>query len=69
MSAAELRAAVRAVLDQLDDGVKDSVIDTLMMRGTKTKSGWKPARHHEPSRRRCRSRKRHATSAAPIRTT
>lgn len=27
MSAAELRAAVRAVLDQLDDGVKDSVID------------------------------------------
>ncbi|MDQ3421023.1 MAG: hypothetical protein M3541_19990 [Acidobacteriota bacterium] len=44
MSAAELRAAVRAVLDQLDDGMKDSVIDTLMTRGTKTKSGWKPAR-------------------------
>ena len=44
MSAPELRAALRAVLGQLDDGVKDSVIDTLMTRGTRAKSGWKPAR-------------------------
>ena len=44
MSAPELRAALRAVLGQLDDGVKDSVIDTVMTRGTKAKSGWKPAR-------------------------
>jgi hypothetical protein len=44
MSAPELRAALRAVLGQLDDGVKDSVIDTLMTRGTKAKSGWKPVR-------------------------
>jgi len=44
MSAPALRAAVRAVLDQLDDDVKDSVIDTLMTRGTKARSGWRPAR-------------------------
>ena len=44
MSAPELRAAVRAVLDQLDVGVKDAVIDTLMTRGTRAKSGWKSAR-------------------------
>jgi hypothetical protein len=31
-------------LGQLDDGVKDSVIDTLMTRGTKAKPGWKPVR-------------------------
>jgi hypothetical protein len=44
MSAAELRAAVRAVLDQLDEGVKGSVIDTLITQGTKATSGWKPTR-------------------------
>jgi hypothetical protein len=44
MSAPELRAALRAVLSQLDDEVKHSVIDTLMTRGTKATSGWKPTR-------------------------
>lgn len=44
MSAPELRAAVRAVLDQLDEGVKGSVIDTLITQGTKATSGWKPTR-------------------------
>ena len=44
MSAPELRAAIRVVLDQLDDGVKDSIIDALLARGAKATSGWKPAR-------------------------
>ena len=44
MSAPELRAAIRVVLDQLDDGVKDFIIDALMARGAKATSGWKPAR-------------------------
>ena len=35
MSAPELRAAIRVVLDQLDDGVKDSVMDALLARGAK----------------------------------
>jgi hypothetical protein len=44
MSAPELRAAIRVVLDLLDDGVKDSVMDALLARGAKATSGWKPAR-------------------------
>lgn len=44
MSAPELRAALRAVLDQLDDGAKDSVIDALMTRAAKATSNWKPTR-------------------------
>ena len=44
MSAPELRAAIRVLLDQLDDGVKDSVIDALLARGAKATSGWKPTR-------------------------
>jgi hypothetical protein len=44
MSAPELRAAIRIVLDQLDGGVKDSIIDALLARGAKATSGWKPAR-------------------------
>ena len=48
MSAPELRAAVRAVLDQLDDDVRASVINTLISRATKASSGWRPAR---PSQR------------------
>lgn len=48
MSAPELRAAVRAVLDDLDEGVKGSVIDALIARATKATSGWRPTR---PSQR------------------
>lgn len=44
MSAPELRAAIRVVLDQLDDGVKASVMDALLARGATAKSGWNPAR-------------------------
>lgn len=44
MSAPELRAAIRVVLDQLDDGVKNSVMDALLVRGAKATSGWKPTR-------------------------
>lgn len=35
MSAPELRAAVRTVLEELDEGVKASVVDTLIARATK----------------------------------
>jgi hypothetical protein len=48
MSALELRAAVRAVLDDLDEDVRASVVDTLIARATKATSGWKPTR---PSQR------------------
>src|SRR5215217_8178581 len=44
MTAPELRAAVRAVLDELDDDVKASVVETLIGRATKSSSGWRPAR-------------------------
>jgi hypothetical protein len=44
MSAPELRAAVRAVLDGLDESVEASVVDTLIARATKTTSGWRPTR-------------------------
>ena len=47
MSAPELRAAVRAVLDGLDESVKTSVVDTLIARATKTTSGWRPTRPSE----------------------
>jgi hypothetical protein len=48
MSAPELRAAVRAVLDELDEDVRASVVDTLIGRAAKASSGWRPAR---PSQR------------------
>jgi hypothetical protein len=48
MSAPELRAAVRAVLDELDEDVRASVVDTLIGRAIKASSGWRPAR---PSQR------------------
>jgi hypothetical protein len=48
MSAPELRAAVRVVLDELDEDVRASVVDTLIGRATKASSGWRPAR---PSQR------------------
>src|SRR4029077_11310289 len=48
MSAPELRAAGRAVLDELDEDVRASVVDTLIARATRATSGWKPTR---PSQR------------------
>ena len=48
MSAPELRAAVHAVLDGLDADAKAYVIETLIVRATKTTSGWRPSR---PSQR------------------
>jgi hypothetical protein len=44
MSAPELRAAVRAVLEELDEDVRASVVDTLIGRATKASSGWRPTR-------------------------
>ena len=48
MSAPELRAAVRAVLEEFDEDVRASVVDALIARATKATSGWRPTR---PSRR------------------
>ena len=48
MSAPELCAAVRAVLDGMDGDVKAQIIDTFIARATKATSGWKPNR---PSQR------------------
>jgi hypothetical protein len=48
MSAPELRAVMRAVLAELDEDARASVVDTLIGRATKASSGWKPTR---PSQR------------------
>jgi hypothetical protein len=48
MSAPELRSAVRAVLDALDERVRASVVDTLIARAARGTSGWRPTR---PSQR------------------
>lgn len=48
MSAPELRAAVRAVLQEFDEDVRASVVDALIARATKATSGWRPTR---PSQR------------------
>lgn len=44
MSAPELRAAVRAVLEEFDEDVRASVVDVLIARATKAASGWRPTR-------------------------
>jgi hypothetical protein len=44
MSAPELRAAVRAVLEELGEDVRASVVDALIARATKATLGWRPAR-------------------------
>ena len=63
MSAPELRAAVRAVLDELDEDVRASVVDTLIGRATKASSGWRPAR---PSQRIVEEAKSFADAARHI---
>ena len=64
MSASELRAAVRAVLDELDEDVRASVVDTLIGRATKASSGWRPAR---PSQRMVEEAQSFADAARHIR--
>ena len=48
MSAPELRAGVRAVLDLVDENVRAEIVDTFIARATKATSGWRPSR---PSQR------------------
>lgn len=48
MSAPELRAAMRAVLEEVAEDVRASVVDVLIARATKAASGWRPPR---PSQR------------------
>ena len=44
MNAPELRAFVRAVLDELEDEHRARVVDSLMARAVKGDAGWKPNR-------------------------
>jgi hypothetical protein len=44
MTSPELRAFVRAVLDEFEDEQRDRVIDSLMTRATRGDAGWKPNR-------------------------
>jgi hypothetical protein len=44
MTAPELRAFVRAVLDELKDEQRGRVIDSLMARAARGDAGWKPNR-------------------------
>jgi hypothetical protein len=44
MTAPELRALVRAVLDELEDEQRGRVVLSLMTRAAKGDAGWKPAR-------------------------
>lgn len=44
MTAPELRALVRAVLDELEDEQRGRVVDSLMTRAAKGDAGWKPNR-------------------------
>jgi hypothetical protein len=44
MTAPELRAFVRAVLDELNDEQRGRVIDSLMARAARGDAGWKPNR-------------------------
>ena len=48
MSAPELRAAVRAILDLVDENARAGIVDTFIARATKATSGWRPSR---PSQR------------------
>ena len=44
MTAPELRAFVRAVLDEFEDEQQSRVIDSLLARAARGKAGWKPNR-------------------------
>ena len=44
MTAPELRALVRAVLDELEDEQRGRVVDSLMTRAVRGDAGWKPTR-------------------------
>ena len=48
MSAADLRTAVRAILDELDEDIRATIVDRLVARAAKGATGWTPAR---PSQR------------------
>jgi hypothetical protein len=63
MTAPELRAAVRDVLDELDEDVRAAVVDTLIGRATRASSGWRPAR---PSQRIVEEAKSFADAASHI---
>lgn len=44
LSAADLRTAVRAILDELGEGVRATIVDRLVARAAKGATGWRPAR-------------------------
>ncbi len=44
MTAPELRAFVRGVLDELDPDARTAIVDALIARAVKARAGWKPSR-------------------------
>jgi hypothetical protein len=44
MTAPELRAFVRAVLDEFEDEQRSRVVDSLLSRAARGEAGWKPNR-------------------------
>ena len=44
MTAPELRAFVRGVLDELDPDARTAIVDALVARAVKGRAGWKPSR-------------------------
>lgn len=44
LSAADLRTAVRAILDELGEDVRATIVDRLVARAAKGATGWRPAR-------------------------
>lgn len=47
LSAADLRTAVRAILDELGEDVRATIVDRLVSRAAKGATGWRPARTSE----------------------
>ena len=48
MSAPELRACVRTILDELNDERRARIVDSLVASATRSGAGWKPNRPHPP---------------------
>ena len=66
LSAADLRTAVRAILDELGEDVRATIVDRLVARAAKGATGWRPARASRgSSRTRSRLPTRPAASGMP----
>jgi hypothetical protein len=80
MTAPELRAFVRGVLDELDPDARTTIGDALVARAVKGRAGWSPHASSQrivddaksfadaPSRRACSTRFAHGDAAPPFAT-